>query len=155
MNKFLMILVSAYIQKVKAKAYIFTTLISLAIIFLGFNFNVIIDMFNKSEEINTITVQAEPKLKEGFENLLSNNSESIKVTEDSSSTLIIERKENTLHSVVNTEDELSSDDKNTIQNTLDQLHQTLVMQENNITPEAIAELNTIYFDLDKFIIFVV
>ncbi|CAD2073908.1 ABC transporter permease [Phocicoccus pinnipedialis] len=142
MNKFLMILVSAYMQKVKAKAYIFTTLISVALIFLGFNFNIIIDMFNKSEEINTITVQAEPKLKVGFETLLPNNSETIKITEDSSNTLIIERDQHTLHSEVNTEAELSSDDKNAIQNTLDQLHQTLVMQENNITPEAIAELNT-------------
>ncbi|HLR39542.1 MAG TPA: ABC transporter permease [Jeotgalicoccus sp.] len=142
MNKFFMILGSAYKQKVKSKAFIFTTLITVAIIFLGFNFNVIIDMFNKSEEIETITVEAEPELKEGFEMLLPNHSETIKVTDDSTNILTIERDKNTLTSLINTEVELSSDDKNAIQNTLDQLHQTLVMQENNINPEAIAELNT-------------
>lgn len=137
-----MILGSAYKQKVKSKAFIFTTLITVAIIFLGFNFNVIIDMFNKSEEIETITVKAEPELEEGFEMLLPNHSETIKVTDDSTNILTIERDKNTLTSLINTEVELSSDDKNAIQNTLDQLHQTLVMKENNINPEAIAELNT-------------
>lgn len=142
MNKFFMTLKNSYKQKVTSKSFIFTTLLTVALIFLAFNFNTIIDLFNKSESLDTLTIQAEPELKDEFSSFLNAKTDTIKITNDSDNILKLTLLENTLQAELDTEHELKSEDKETIQNTLNQYNQMIVMKENNLDKSVIENLNS-------------
>lgn len=53
MNKFLATLLSTYIQKIKAKSFIITTLLLVLFVFAGMNFDKILNLFDSEDEKNS------------------------------------------------------------------------------------------------------
>ena len=62
MNKFLATFKLTFFSKVKAKSFIFTTLLIIAGMFLAFNFDKIIDLFD-SEENKEVEIIADDEFK--------------------------------------------------------------------------------------------
>ena len=140
MNKFLATFKLTFFSKVKAKSFIFTTLLIIAGMFLAFNFDKIIDLFD-SEENKEVEIIADDEFKATFASILQTYDEELEVVDADGGTTIEITNTDPIEAEVKSEDELSSTDEQNIQLALNDTHQSYVLQNLNLSEE---EVNEIY-----------
>lgn len=67
MSKFLATFSQTYLSKVRAKSFMISTAIIVLLIFVGANFDKIINIFDSSEEITTLNVESDDAFYAQFE----------------------------------------------------------------------------------------
>ena len=140
MNKFLATFKLTFFSEVKAKSFIFTTLLIIAGMFLAFNFDKIIDLFD-SEENKEVEIIADEEFKATFASILQTYDEELEVVDADGGTTIEITNTDPIEAEVKSEDELSSTDEQNIQLALNDTHQSYVLQNLNLSEE---EVNEIY-----------
>src|SRR5690625_1886676 len=90
MNKFMTTFNLTFFSKIKAKSFIFTTLIIIAGMFIAFNLDKIINLFNSDDEALMLEVDAEESFLTVFEPTLASFDDTIEIVDsDGSATLEI------------------------------------------------------------------
>ncbi|AKG74576.1 ABC transporter permease [Salinicoccus halodurans] len=146
MNKFMTTFLQTYVSKVRAKSFIISTLIIVLLIFLAANIDKIMDIFDSSEEVTTLQVDAEEAQYASIESMFeSMDSEfSIEPYEggDAPPTGAILTLEETdpLTFTISAENDLPEEQKTEIETALGEVQRMNTIQALNLSPEETASL---------------
>lgn len=135
MNKFMTTFLQTYISKVRAKSFIFTTLLVILLIFAAANFDKIIDLFDTSEDVSTVEVEAEEAIAVQYETILEEVSSDLNtVGSDGDVTVTIESG-TPLSATVESEEEIPDRQSEEISLALNETNRTMVIESLDITQE--------------------
>src|SRR5699024_9925438 len=135
MNKFMTTFWHTYLSKVKAKSFIITTIIVMLLIVLAGNFDKIMNLFDSSEEINTVELEASEEFTEQFTATISEISEDISVTESDGDILLTVDETIPVTATVESDSEISSGQQTEIEMALDSVNRQMVVNSLDLTEE--------------------
>ena len=147
MNKFKTTFWHTYLSKVKAKSFIITTIIVMLLIILGGNFDKIMNLFDSSEEINTVEVEASEEFTEQFTTVISEMSDDISVTDNESDILLTVEDTVPIIATVESDSEISSGQQTEIELALDSVNRQMVINSLDLTEDE-ARLMAAEIDVD-------
>lgn len=124
-----------YISKIRAKSFIFTTLLIVLLVFAGANFDKIIGLFDSSEDISTVEVNAADEISQGFESVLTSVSNDLEVVESGGDAVIDIEETEPLTATITSEYEISSSQTNEIELALNELNRGMIIQSLELTEE--------------------
>lgn len=141
MNKFWITFKMTFLSKIKAKSFIITTLIIIAGMFIAFNLDKIIDLFDSDDEALQLEVIAEDSFQEVFEPTLASFDDTIEIVDsDGSATLEVVNTE-PLEAEIKMDEEISSTAEQNIQLALNETNRAFVLQTLDLSE---AELTQLY-----------
>ena len=135
MNKFKTTFWHTYLSKVKAKSFIITTIIVMLLIILGGNFDKIMNLFDSSEEINTVEVEASEEFTEQFTTVISEMSDDISVTDNEGDILLTVEDTVPIIATVESDSEISSGQQTEIELALDSVNRQMVINSLDLTED--------------------
>lgn len=135
MNKFKTTFWHTYLSKVKAKSFIITTLIVMLLIILAGNFDKIMNLFDSSEEISTIELEASEEFTVQFSAVMSEISEEISVTDSDGDILLTVEDTVPITATVESDSEISSGQQTEIEMALDSVNRQMVVNSLDLTEE--------------------
>lgn len=138
MNKFLTTFRHTYLSKVKAKSFIITTIIVMLLIVLAGNFNKIMSLFDGSEEIGTIEVEASDAFTEQFSGMLDRVSGEMEVVENDGDIMIAVDETVPVSAVVESEFNINAAQQAEIESALDEMNRMMVMETLDLSAEEAA-----------------
>lgn len=147
MNKFKTTFWHTYLSKVKAKSFIITTIIVMLLIILGGNFDKIMNLFDSSEEINTVEVEASEEFTEQFTTVISEMSDDISVTDNEGDILLTVEDTVPIIATVESDSEISSGQQTEIELALDSVNRQMVINSLDLTEDE-ARLMAAEIDVD-------
>ena len=147
MNKFKTTFWHTYLSKVKAKSFIITTIIVMLLIILGGNFDKIMNLFDSSEEINTVEVEASEEFTEQFTAVISEMSDDISVTDNEGDILLTVEDTVPIIATVESDSEISSGQQTEIELALDSVNRQMVINSLDLTEDE-ARLMAAEIDVD-------
>lgn len=147
MNKFMTTFWHTYLSKVKAKSFIITTIIVMLLIILGGNFDKIMNLFDSSEEINTVEVEASEEFTEQFTTVISEMSDDISVTDNEGDILLTVEDTVPIIATVESDSEISSGQQTEIELALDSVNRQMVINSLDLTEDE-ARLMAAEIDVD-------
>lgn len=142
MNKFMTTFSQTYISKIRAKSFIFTTLLIVLLVFAGANFDKIIDLFDSSEDIATVEVDADENIAGQFEAMLNSMSDNIEVVDADGDAVVAIEDSQPLSAEVTSENEISSNQASEIELALNELNRQSVINSLELTEEDAALLTS-------------
>lgn len=135
MNKFMTTFLQTYISKIRAKSFIFTTLLIILLIFGAANFDKIIDLFDSSEEVSTVELSASEEVTEQFEIMIHSMSDDLEVVgEDGEVEIAIEDSE-PYSATITSENEIPDDQVAEIELTLNEMNRMQMINSLDLTEE--------------------
>lgn len=135
MNKFMTTFLQTYISKIRAKSFIFTTLLIILLIFGAANFDKIIDLFDSSEEVSTVELSASEEVTEQFEIMINSMSDDLEVVgEDGEVEIAIEDSE-PYSATITSENEIPDDQMAEIELTLNEMNRMQMINSLDLTEE--------------------
>ncbi len=157
MNKFMTTFLQTYLSKVRAKSFIISTLIIVLLIFVGANIDKIMDLFDSSEEVTTLQVEAEDEQYAAIESMFESMESEFKVEPHeeggeipASGALLTLEETDPLSFTISAENTLPEDQKTEIETALGEVQRMNTMQALNLSPEESAKLGeapTINYDI--------
>ena len=135
MNKFMTTFWHTYLSKVKAKSFIITTIIVMLLIVLAGNFDKIMNLFDSSEEVSTIELEASEEFTEQFTAAISEISEDISVTDSGGDILLTVEDTVPITATVESDSEISSGQQTEIELALDSVNRQMVVNSLDMTEE--------------------
>lgn len=135
MNKFKTTFWHTYLSKVKAKSFIITTLIVMLLIILAGNFDKIMNLFDSSEEISTVELEASEEFTAQFSAVMSEISEEISVTDSDGDILLTVEDTVPITATVESDSEISSGQQTEIEMALDSVNRQMVVNSLDLTEE--------------------
>ena len=138
MNKFLTTFRHTYLSKVKAKSFIITTIIVMLLIILAGNFNKIMNLFDGSEEIGTVEVEASDAFTEQFTEVLSRMSGEMSVVESDGDIVVTVDETVPVSAVVESEFNINAAQQAEIEMALDEMNRMMVMETLDLSEEEAA-----------------
>lgn len=133
MNKFMTTFNLTFFSKIKAKSFIFTTLIIIAGMFIAFNLDKIINLFDSDEEALMLEVDADESFLTVFEPTLASFDDTIEIVDsDGSATLEIVSTE-PLQAEIRMDEEISDTREQNIQLALNETNRAYVLQTLNLS----------------------
>ncbi|SOC40999.1 ABC transporter permease [Salinicoccus kekensis] len=138
MNKFLTTFRHTYLSKVKAKSFIITTIIVMLLIILAGNFNKIMNLFDGSEEIGTVEVEASDAFTEQFSEVLSRMSGEMSVVESDGDIVITVNETVPVSAVVESEFNINAAQQAEIEIALEDMNRMMVMETLDLSEEEAA-----------------
>ncbi|QYA47775.1 ABC transporter permease [Nosocomiicoccus ampullae] len=142
MNKFLVTLLSTYKQKVKSKSFIITTLLLIAFVFAGMNFDKILNLFDSEDEKTVLTIEATEEDREVVTDVIKSFDDTIIIEPESNSVLTINSDDLPIKATLTTDEELSNDNRQAIEVALDELNKIYVSNTIDISKEDLALLDS-------------
>ncbi|MFD2831470.1 ABC transporter permease [Corticicoccus populi] len=142
MNKFMTTFSQTYISKIRAKSFIFTTLLIVLLVFAGANFDKIIDLFDSSEDIATVEVNADENIAGQFEAMLGSMSDNIEVVDADGDAVVTIEDSQPLSAEVSSENEISSNQSSEIELALNELNRQSIINSLELTEEDAALLTS-------------
>lgn len=142
MNKFLVTLLSTYKQKVKSKSFIITTLLLIAFVFAGMNFDKILNLFDSEDEKTVLTIEATKEDREVVTDVIKSFDDTIIIESESNNVLTIDSEDLPIKATLTTDDELSNDNRQAIEVALDELNKLYVSNTIDISKEDLALLDS-------------
>jgi len=140
MNKFMTTFNLTFFSKIKAKSFIFTTLIIIAGMFIAFNLDKIINLFNSDDEALMLEVDAEESFLTVFEPTLASFDDTIEIVDsDGSATLEIVSTE-PLQAEIRMDEEISDTREQNIQLALNETNRAYVLQTLNLSEAEISQM---------------
>ena len=140
MNKFMTTFNLTFFSKLKAKSFIITTLIIIAGMFLAFNLDKIISLFD-SDESSTLQIEADQSFIEVFEPIIQTYDEEIEIVEEDGDTVLEVTSTDPLEAEIRSDQALSSTEEQNIQLALNDTNRAYVLQTLNLSEE---ELQLMY-----------
>lgn len=135
MNKFMTTFRHTYLSKVKAKSFIITTIIVMLLIILAGNFDKIMNLFDGSEEVGTVEVEASEAFTGQFQAVISEISDDIEVVEsDGDITLTVEETV-PLSATVESDNEVNTTQQTEIEMALDAVNRQMVIESLDLSEE--------------------
>ena len=135
MNKFMTTFRHTYLSKVKAKSFIITTIIVMLLIILAGNFDKIMNLFDGSEEVGTVEVEASEAFTGQFQVVMSEISDDIEVVEsDGDITLTVEETV-PLSATVESDNEVNTTQQTEIEMALDAVNRQMVIESLDLSEE--------------------
>lgn len=135
MNKFMTTFRHTYLSKVKAKSFIITTIIVMLLIILAGNFDKIMNLFDGSEEVGTVEVEASEAFTGQFQAVMSKVSDDIEVVEsDGDITLTVEETV-PLSATVESDNEVNTTQQTEIEMALDAVNRQMVIESLDLSEE--------------------
>lgn len=129
-----------FFSKIKAKSFIFTTLIIIAGMFIAFNLDKIINLFNSDDEALMLEVDAEESFLTVFEPTLASFDDTIEIVDsDGSATLEIVSTE-PLQAEIRMDEEISDTREQNIQLALNETNRAYVLQTLNLSEAEISQM---------------
>ena len=147
MNKFMTTFWHTYLSKVRAKSFIITTIIVMLLIVLAGNFDRIMSLFDSSEEISTVELEASEEFTEQFTAVMPEISEEISVTDSDGDILLTVEDTVPIVATVESDSEISTSQQAEIETALDSVNRSMVVNSLNLTEEE-ADLMTAEIDVD-------
>jgi len=135
MNKFMTTFWHTYLSKVKAKSFIITTVIVMLLIILAGNFDKIMNLFDSSEEVNTVELEASEEFTQQFSAVISEFSENITVTDEDGDMLLTVEDTVPITATVESDSEISSGQQTEIEMALDSVNRQMVVNSLDLTEE--------------------
>ena len=135
MNKFMTTFWHTYLSKVKAKSFIITTVIVMLLIILAGNFDKIMNLFDSSEEVNTVELEASEEFTQQFSAVISEFSENITVTDEDGDMLLTVEDTVPITATVESDSEISSGQQTEIEMALDSVNRQMVANSLDLTEE--------------------
>lgn len=135
MNKFKTTFWHTYLSKVKAKSFIITTIIVMLLIVLAGNFDKIMNLFDSSEAVNTVEVEATEEFTEQFSAVLPEISEDISMTDNDGDIVLTVEDTVPITATVESEVEISSAQQTEIELALDSVNREMVVNSLDLTEE--------------------
>ncbi len=135
MNKFKTTFWHTYLSKVKAKSFIITTIIVMLLIVLAGNFDKIMNLFDSSEAVNTVEVEATEEFTEQFSAVLPEISEDISMTDSDGDIVLTVEDTMPITATVESEVEISSAQQTEIELALDSVNREMVVNSLDLTEE--------------------
>lgn len=135
MNKFKTTFWHTYLSKVKAKSFIITTIIVMLLIVLAGNFDKIMNLFDSSEAVNTVEVEATEEFTEQFSAVLPEISEDISMTDSDGDIVLTVEDTVPITATVESEVEISSAQQTEIELALDSVNREMVVNSLDLTEE--------------------
>ncbi|CAM3346125.1 ABC transporter permease [Nosocomiicoccus ampullae] len=142
MNKFLVTLLSTYKQKVKSKSFIITTLLLIAFVFAGMNFDKILNLFDSEDEKTALTIEATEEDREVVTDVIKSFDDTIIIESESNNVLTINSEDLPIKATLTTDEELSNDNRQAIEVALDELNKLYVSNAIDISKEDLALLDS-------------
>lgn len=142
MNKFLVTLLSTYKQKVKSKSFIITTLLLIVFVFAGMNFDKILNLFDSEDEKTVLTIEATKEDREVVTDVIKSFDDTIIIEPESNNVLTINSDDLPIKATLTTDDELSNDNRQTIEVALDELNKLYVSNAIDISKEDLTLLDS-------------
>ncbi|NMA81837.1 MAG: ABC transporter permease [Jeotgalicoccus halophilus] len=140
MNKFMTTFNLTFFSKIKAKSFIFTTLIIIAGMFIAFNLDKIINLFNSDDEALMLEVDAEESFLTVFEPTLASFDDTIEIVDsDGNATLEIVSTE-PLQAEIRMDEEISDTREQNIQLALNETNRAYVLQTLNLSEAEISQM---------------
>lgn len=140
MNKFMTTFNLTFFSKIKAKSFIFTTLIIIAGMFIAFNLDKIINLFDSDEEALMLEVDADESFLTVFEPTLASFDDTIEIVDsDGSATLEIVSTE-PLQAEIRMDEEISDTREQNIQLALNETNRAYVLQTLNLSEAEISQM---------------
>lgn len=124
-----------YLSKVKAKSFIITTVIVMLLIILAGNFDKIMNLFDSSEEVNTVELEASEEFTQQFSAVISEFSENITVTDEDGDMLLTVEDTVPITATVESDSEISSGQQTEIEMALDSVNRQMVANSLDLTEE--------------------
>ncbi|WP_462421415.1 ABC transporter permease [Salinicoccus sp. Marseille-QA3877] len=147
MNKFMTTFWHTYLSKVRAKSFIITTIIVMLLIVLAGNFDRIMSLFDSSEEISTVELEASEEFTEQFTAVMTGISEDISVTDSDGDILLTVEDTVPIVATVESDSEISTSQQAEIETALDSVNRSMVVNSLNLTEEE-ADLMAAEIDVD-------
>lgn len=147
MNKFMTTFWHTYLSKVRAKSFIITTIIVMLLIVLAGNFDRIMSLFDSSEEISTVELEASEEFTEQFTAVMPEISEEISVTDSDGDILLTVEDTVPIVATVESDSEISTSQQAEIETALDSVNRSMVVNSLNLTEEE-ADLMAAEIDVD-------
>lgn len=135
MNKFMTTFLQTYISKVRAKSFIFTTLLVILLIFAAANFDKIIDLFDTSEDVSTVEVEAEEAIAVQYETILEEVSSDLNTVDSDGDVTVTIESGTPLSATVESEEEIPDRQSEEISLALNETSRTMVIESLDITQE--------------------
>ncbi|MCD2137446.1 ABC transporter permease [Salinicoccus halitifaciens] len=135
MNKFLTTFRHTYLSKVKAKSFIITTIIVMLLIILAGNFNKIMNLFDGSEEIGTVEVEASDAFTAQFSEVLDRFSGEMSVVESDGDIVVTVEETVPVSAVVESEFNINAAQQAEIELALDEMNRMMVMETLDLSAE--------------------
>lgn len=137
MNKFMTTFNLTFFSKLKAKSFIITTLIIIAGMFLAFNLDKIISLFD-SDESSTLQIEADQSFIEVFEPIIQTYDEEIEIVEEDGDTVLEVTSTDPLEAEIRSDEALSSTEEQNIQLALNDTNRAYVLQTLDLSEEELA-----------------
>lgn len=147
MNKFMTTFWHTYLSKVRAKSFIITTIIVMLLIVLAGNFDRIMSLFDSSEEISTVELEASEEFTEQFTAVMPEISEEISVTDSDGDILLTVEDTVPIVATVESDSEISTSQQAEIETALDSVNRSMVVNSLNLSEEE-ADLMAAEIDVD-------
>lgn len=138
MNKFMTTFRHTYLSKVKAKSFIITTIIVMLLIILAGNFNNIMNLFDSSEEISTIEVEASEEFTDRFTDTISQFSGDLSVVESDADIVLTVDETVPISATVESEFDVNAGQQAEIEIALDEVNRLMVMDSLDLSAEEAA-----------------
>lgn len=139
MNKFMTTFNLTFFSKLKAKSFIITTLIIILGMFLAFNLDRIISLFD-SDESSTLEIEADQSFIEVFEPVLQTYDDSIEIVEEDGDSVLEITSTDPLEAEIRSYEALSATEEQNIQLALNDTNRSYVLQTLNLSEEEIAKM---------------
>lgn len=140
MNKFMTTFNLTFFSKIKAKSFIITTLIIIAGMFIAFNFDKIIALFDSDDEILMLEVKADESFVTVFEQTINTYDDTIEIVDtDGTATLEIISTE-PLEAEIYMDEEISSTQDQNVQLALNETNRAFVLQTLDLTEDEITQM---------------
>jgi len=146
MNKFMTTFLQTYVSKVRAKSFIISTLIIILLIFLAANIDRIIELFDSSEEVTTLQVDAEEAQYGAIESMFSSMDAEFEIEPyeggDAPADGAVLTLEGTdpMAFTISAENDLPDEQKTEIETALAEVQRMNTIQALNLTPEETSSL---------------
>ncbi|CEA03745.1 ABC-2 family transporter protein [Jeotgalicoccus saudimassiliensis] len=140
MNKFMTTFKLTFLSKLKAKSFLITTLIIIAGMFIAFNLDKIIGLFDSEDDTVTLEVEADETFLGVFEPTLQSYDDTIEIVDDDGSAVLEVINNEPLEVEMRMEEEISSSQEESIQLALNETNRAYVVQTLGLSQDEIAQM---------------
>ena len=140
MNKFMTTFNLTFFSKLKAKSFLVTTLIIIAAMFVAFNLDKIIGLFDSDDDALMLEVDADESFLSVFEPTLLSYDDTIEIVEKDGNTTLEVVNNDPLEAEMRMDEEISTSQEQNIQLALNETNRAYVLQTLELSQEEIEQM---------------
>ena len=140
MNKIITTFKLTFLSKIKAKSFLITTLIIIAGMFIAFNIDKIIDIFDSDDEALMLEVEADETFLSVFEPVIQSYDETIEIVEEDGNAVLEVVNNNPLEAEIRMDEEITASQEENIQLALNETNRAYVLQTLELSEEEITQI---------------